>query len=417
MKRGKKLLCVVLIFAMLSSALTIISSAASNPYPINNYNSSGEWSNCTWSVWKLVYDNLGIALPAWGNAGSWYSNAQKSGYRVGSTPQVNSIICYDGHVAFVTSVSSDGSKVYIKEGGYGYDPNKGYHEGYTNAYGSREYTGQTIYGYIYLANQGEMTYPTISTNKDIYLVGDIVDVSWEKTSTNTDFYQYWLVIEDPAGQAVCNFSPGDAGDVDKNTFSFKCKLAGYYKIAVWAVPYNNKSERQKFDIKYINAVEKLNMTQPTICFDKEQYYIDDTVNISWKATVENTDFYQYWLVIEAPNGQLINNSATGDAGDVSKNSFSFKVTMDGVYKISVWSVPYNEKSERQKFESATINVKKLDDKPTTEPSVDSDVLDNPVDACLCNCHGDGIASLLFKIINFFQKLFGINKFCSCGVKH
>lgn len=37
--------------------------------------------------------------------------------------------------------------------------------------------------------------------------------------------------------------------------------------------------------------------------------------------------------------------------------------------------------------------------------------------CSCNCHKGGIAGFFFKIINFFQKLFGQNKVCACGVKH
>lgn len=37
--------------------------------------------------------------------------------------------------------------------------------------------------------------------------------------------------------------------------------------------------------------------------------------------------------------------------------------------------------------------------------------------CSCNCHEDGIYNVFFKILNFFQKLFGINKVCSCGAKH
>ncbi len=408
----KKLLSVLLVLIMLVGVMPTMASAASNPYPINNYNSSGEWSNCTWSVWKLVYDSLGIALPAWGNAGSWYGNAQNSGYAVGNNPKVNSIICYDGHVAFVTGISSDGSKVYIKEGGYGYDPNKGYHEGYTNAYGSREYTGQTIYGYIYLnGSLGEMTYPTITTNKDIYLSGDTVNISWAKTSVDTDFYQYWLVIEDPAGYAISNSATGDAGDVTKNTFSFQCIITGEYKIAVWAVPYNDKENRQKFDIKTIKVVEKLDMTVPSISLDKEQYCIGDTVKVKWAATSPNTDFYQYWLVIEEPNGKAVNNSATGEAGDVTKNEFSFTATTEGTYKISVWAVPYNDKSERQKFESVTINVKNSAEEPTTEPN------EEPNENCSCNCHKGGIAGLIWKILNFFYKLFKLNPECSCGAEH
>lgn len=408
----KKILCIILSLIMLISVMPVVSIAASNPYPINNYNSTGEWSNCTWSVWKLVYDNLGIALPAWGNAGSWYSNAQKYGYSVGSTPKINSIICYDGHVAFVTGISSDGSKVYIKEGGYGYDPNLGYHEGYSNAYGSREYTGQKIYGYIYLnVTLGEMTYPTITTNKDIYLSGDMVNISWAQTAFNTDFYQYWLVIEGPNGQAVNNSATGDAGDVTKNTFSFRCSEVGDYKIAVWSVPYNDKSNRQKFDVKYIKVVENSPMNTPTISFDKEQYFVGDSINIKWTQASANTDFYQYWLVIKDPNGQLVNNSATGDARDVTKNQFNFIATVEGKYEISVWSVPYNNKAERQRFESATINVKNRNENTTIEPNEDL------VKNCSCNCHSSGFMNLIFRIILFIQKIFKMNSVCTCGIAH
>lgn len=40
-----------------------------------------------------------------------------------------------------------------------------------------------------------------------------------------------------------------------------------------------------------------------------------------------------------------------------------------------------------------------------------------VNMCDCNCHAGGIKAFFFKIINFFQKLFSINKVCACGVKH
>ena len=39
------------------------------------------------------------------------------------------------------------------------------------------------------------------------------------------------------------------------------------------------------------------------------------------------------------------------------------------------------------------------------------------DDCDCNCHAGGIKAFFFKIINFFQKLFGQNKVCECGAKH
>ena len=39
------------------------------------------------------------------------------------------------------------------------------------------------------------------------------------------------------------------------------------------------------------------------------------------------------------------------------------------------------------------------------------------DSCSCNCHAGGIKTFFFKILNFFQKLFGKNEICACGVKH
>lgn len=39
------------------------------------------------------------------------------------------------------------------------------------------------------------------------------------------------------------------------------------------------------------------------------------------------------------------------------------------------------------------------------------------DNCDCKCHKGGIAGFFYKIVLFFQKLFGQNKVCACGVKH
>ncbi len=37
--------------------------------------------------------------------------------------------------------------------------------------------------------------------------------------------------------------------------------------------------------------------------------------------------------------------------------------------------------------------------------------------CSCNCHKSGFMGFLWKIINFFNKLFKMNPVCECGVKH
>lgn len=50
-------------------------------------------------------------------------------------------------------------------------------------------------------------------------------------------------------------------------------------------------------------------------------------------------------------------------------------------------------------------------------SITPDTPEEPAIDCSCNCHKGGIAGFFFKLINFFEKIFGINKVCACGVKH
>lgn len=47
----------------------------------------------------------------------------------------------------------------------------------------------------------------------------------------------------------------------------------------------------------------------------------------------------------------------------------------------------------------------------------SDNSDDKADKCSCSCHATGIKKILFIIVNFFQKLFGVNKTCTCGAVH
>ena len=48
--------------------------------------------------------------------------------------------------------------------------------------------------------------------------------------------------------------------------------------------------------------------------------------------------------------------------------------------------------------------------------MDNEVIDSTVN-CDCNCHKSGISKFFFNFILFFQKIFGSNKTCACGVAH
>ncbi|MBW3537924.1 CHAP domain-containing protein [Candidatus Parcubacteria bacterium] len=60
------------------------------------------------------------AVPKWGNARSWYANAQRAGYQVGAAPRVGAIAWTPagayGHVAYVEAVN--GSQVTVAEMNY-----------------------------------------------------------------------------------------------------------------------------------------------------------------------------------------------------------------------------------------------------------------------------------------------------------
>lgn len=63
----------------------------------------------------------------------------------------------------------------------------------------------------------------------------------------------------------------------------------------------------------------------------------------------------------------------------------------------------------------------IPDEPVTEPDDSTtepdDSLDNIIKDCSCMCHKTGFLSFIYKIVNFFWKLFKINPSCACGVNH
>ncbi|GAC1656552.1 MAG: hypothetical protein NVS4B12_29050 [Ktedonobacteraceae bacterium] len=88
--------------------------------------------NCVWWAWEQ-WHLLGYDLPLnWGNAADWVVDAERTGLPIGTEPRVGAIAVFpradgvwaygeEGHVAFVTSVSADGSTFNVTYQNYG-DP-------------------------------------------------------------------------------------------------------------------------------------------------------------------------------------------------------------------------------------------------------------------------------------------------------
>src|SRR5581483_1188735 len=102
-----------------------------NPYPVcpGPFPRGG---NCVWWAWEQ-WHLLGYDLPRnWGNATDWAVDAAASGLPLGMTPRLGAIAVFprgdgvwaygpEGHVAFVTSVASDGMTFNVTYQNYG-DP-------------------------------------------------------------------------------------------------------------------------------------------------------------------------------------------------------------------------------------------------------------------------------------------------------
>lgn len=205
MKRKKKLtlqaviLTLVLVCSILFEIpeLTSMDSsenkvkAANNPYPASqDVDGDGLYEvPCTRFAWQQVYDNLGIALPAWGNAGNWWNNAKNAGYATGNVPKAGSIAVWSGglgHVAYV--VSGAGNTFTVNEGGRTDKDQTASHGvvyGYTltNAVGGRRPydTGKILLGFIYPAN-ADTESPVISNVR----VEDVDDTGYTVLCDVTD---------------------------------------------------------------------------------------------------------------------------------------------------------------------------------------------------------------------------------------
>lgn len=103
---------------------SVKSGVGTPPYPCCDNNANGKATdsgdgNCTWYAWYKAKKEKGWTVPSnWGAGGSWATNAAKtSGWKVTSTPTAKTIACNSslGHVAWVTSVSSDKKTMTVSE--------------------------------------------------------------------------------------------------------------------------------------------------------------------------------------------------------------------------------------------------------------------------------------------------------------
>ena len=178
-KMKKRVMCLFLALMFAVTLVPMTASAAGNPYPTTQNVDGDAYYEvpCTWFAWQSVYDNQGVAMPGWGNAGNWLNGARNSGYATGSTPAVGAVAVWQGngygHVAYVVSVQST-TTFTVNEGGrtdLDQTNSHGVAYGYkiTNAVGGkRPYdNGLTLVGFIYPKGKSSLqcTWETPSATK------------------------------------------------------------------------------------------------------------------------------------------------------------------------------------------------------------------------------------------------------------
>ena len=158
----------------------------------------------------------------------------------------------------------------------------------------------------------------------------------------------------------------------------------------------------------VSAEEKMKKYQMlSVYYSNSSIDIQDAKTYQMACESQGEEFFVY----ELPEGTttvkitpLIDNATFTYMGQ----EYSFGEIDEDTYAEFTLST-----SEEDTPEFEIVNAPEVEPSTPDEPDTPSE----PADDCSCNCHAGGIKAFFFKIINFFQKLFGINKVCACGVKH
>ena len=264
-------------------------------------------------------------------------------------------------------------------------------------------------------DNSKMTTPTIKTDKQVYKTDSTVHISWEKTSRDTDFYQYWLIVKNESTKKeVYGGDAGSTGNVDKNYYDIKLTDEGEYKITVYSVPHNDKETRQAVATSTIKVGDLGQMTTPTIRLDQKVYQPNNTIHITWDKTSVNTDFYQYWLIIRnSETKEEIYGGDAGSTGDVDKNYYDLTINKAGMYEITLYSVPYNDKETRQKSATALFAVGKCSHKYTSEVTTLATCAKTGIRTYTCSVCGDSYTETIAKITTHSYGSWTTTKTATC----
>ena len=387
--------------------------AAANPYPsTQDVDGDGYYEvPCTYFAWQQVYDNYGIALPAWGNAVNWWNAARNAGYQTGSEPRAGSIAVwsgdYYGHVAYVTSGS--GSVFTVNEGGrtdLDHTASHGVKYGYTLTNwvgGKRPYDpGKTLLGFIYVSGSptANVSYAGTWVNwVDTWNAEIAGKISNPDRATIT---QVGALIWDSNGTCVVNHAE-DCG-LNYSTINQTLNVVGEalpsglrqgetYTFQLWAKAGNQtySSDKNSFTIQDIvkPAISNVRVTNITsdgytvICTATDNYKVDRVQFPTWTIANGQDDLAANWGENVKCRGTQNGNEFTFRVNRADHNGeYGAYVTHIYAYdKAGNYVCTHVDRVELKKVEITQPPVKEPEKEPVNEPAEDpvKDPVKDPVE--------------------------------------
>ena len=290
---------------------------ANNPYPGKQIitdekypDGSEKWTYpCTLYAWQRVYNDHGIELLPWGSAKDWLLKAETAGFRIGDTPEANSIVVYSGgkygHVAYVEGV--DGDTMTVSEGGRTLDRYQGTggialnESSRATAKGSIIWNVYKLEGYIYLGAPISVDPPGIPKN----ITGEWTStgpkwqarISWDAVSGAT---RYEVQYRTPTANGWSAWKTD--GDYKSGTSYISTGLGTYdsYEYRVRACNSGGVSAWKPYTLEK-NASGSVTVptnpnivtppTKPKFVFATWAFYPKMTARVSWSA-VSGAELYR-----------------------------------------------------------------------------------------------------------------------------
>ena len=308
--------------------------AATNPYwqyqhypYYDQYGNAEEIANCTYVAWQQAYDRLGIALPAWGNATYWYSNAEGV-YPKGTEPRVNSIACYSGdpgHVAYVIGVN--GNNITVVENGHwnGTYENSLATRTRSGAIGSK-YGASTLVGYIYLTCTASID----RGMNGIYNIDDIASISLFPTSFDVCVLK---IYRTPTGGNTYLYWEGE---VFSPTYTTSFPAEGHYSCAFTVTRNGQTIESSWVGWDVVECRASINKGQDGLYALNEEATISvntsgfNTCILYIYRTPTNGETYLYW------EGEIFSSTYKTSFPSEGYYSCEFVITKNGKTFHSAW---------------------------------------------------------------------------------